>query len=117
MKTESLAHCQPGPTSPKPYIDRTDRVSVERHAVELLRSYYGAWRAQFDRARSRRPRRGEVDLRLAADLLIENADSPDSNFADYARARFARAAKPALLHDLFDELDMLRCIVAEVDYL
>jgi hypothetical protein len=115
MRTESLAHCQPGPTSPKPYIDRTDRVSVERHAVELLRSYYGAWRAQFDRARSRRSK-GEIDLRLAAELLIENSDnSGDPDFADYSRDRFARAAKPALLHDLFDELDMLRCIVAEVN--
>ncbi|HUY38222.1 MAG TPA: hypothetical protein VMV13_05295 [Candidatus Binataceae bacterium] len=116
MNTLTISHRQAGPTSPTPCIDRTDRVSVERHAVELLRAHYGAWRAQFKRARSRRPK-GEIDLRLASDLLIENSDSGDSDFTDYARTRFARAAKPALLHELFDELDVLRRAVSAAEYL
>lgn len=113
MNTLTLSQSQSGPT---PCIDRTDRVSVERHAVELLRAHYRSWRAQFDHARSRRPK-GEVDLRLAADLLIENANSGDRDFVDYSHDRFTRAAKPELLHALFDEIDVLRRMVAGVNYL
>ncbi|HVA82229.1 MAG TPA: hypothetical protein VNF29_14980 [Candidatus Binataceae bacterium] len=116
MKTSNIAYCPAGPTPQKNCIDRYDRVSVERHAVELLRAHYRSWRAQFDHARSRRPR-GEVDLRLATDLLIENADSGDRDFVDYSRDRFARAAKPELLHALFDEIDVLRRAVSAAEYL